>query len=134
MSSRRSGERSGGRSDRRRWVVHTLLLVPILGLMRMCMHRMAVVMRIELTLELEALEAALARERLREAPPLRQHVDVDIAESVLEFVLEFVSVSNPLQGTTVEDRSGNSGGSCRRSTTRARAGHGRVVRPADLWV
>jgi hypothetical protein len=115
-------------------VVRTLLLVPILGLMRMCMHRMAVVMRIELTLELEALEAALARERLREAPPLRQHVDVDIAESVLEFVLEFVSVSNPLQGTTVEDRSGNSGGSCRRGTTRARAGHGRVVRPADLWV
>jgi hypothetical protein len=52
-------------------VVRTLLLVPILGLMRMCMHRMAAVMRIELTLELEALEAALARERLREAPPLR---------------------------------------------------------------
>jgi hypothetical protein len=96
-------------------VARNPLFLVLLVLMRMRMCRMGAVMRIELTLELEALEAASARERLGRIPLLRYHIDVDIAEvaSVLDFVLEFVSVNSRVQGTAIENRNGNGGGSYR---------------------
>jgi hypothetical protein len=132
----RSGRKSDGRNDRRMQVIRTLLRVPILRLMRMCMCRMGAVVRIELTLQLEALEAASAPKRLGRIPLSRDHVHVDIAEyvSVLKFVLEFVSVNSRLQGTAIEDRCGNRGGSCRGGIPRARACDRHIARMAALCV